>query len=304
MDSPARLSPRATRIAKWLVVAAALSILIAYLAISILTADLLTRPNNRTPQLDPRAVSLDATSWSTRTSDGLTLRGYYYPTSARRQLIVLVHGLWESWPEMAALGRDLHRHDYDILLFDLRGHGQSDPSRIFMGGRERADLRAVLSWAGRQGFSNDRIGWVGHSMGASTLLMEAAHNPRIQAAVIDSPYGSLPELLRTQLPKHSHLPSWFNPGILTAAHLAFGVRTDNLVPIRSAERWGRRPLLLIHGEADSIVPVSQARRLARAAGPTCRAVTLPGVEHVQAYQRDPARYVAAVDSFFNRHLSP
>jgi pimeloyl-ACP methyl ester carboxylesterase len=304
MDSSARLSRRATRIAKWLVIAAALSALITYLGLSILTADLLTRTSNHSLQLDPRAVSTDATSWSTRTVDGLTLRGWYYPTSERRHLIVLVHGLWGSWPEMAALGRDLHRHDYDVLLFDLRGHGQSDPSRIFMGRRERADLRAVLSWAGRQGFSKDRIGWVGQSMGASTLLMEAAQNPNIQAAVIDSPYGSLPELLRTQLPKHSHLPSWFNPGILTAAHLAFGVRTDDLVPIRSALRWGRRPLLLIHGEADSIVPVSQARRLARAAGPTCQAVTLPGVEHVQAYGRDPARYVAAVDSFFDRHLTP
>ncbi len=134
--------------------------------------------------------------------------------------------------------------------------------------------------------------------------MEAAQNANIQVAVIDSPYGSLPELLNTQLSKHSHLPSWFNPGILTAAHLAFGVRTDDLVPIRSARRWGARPLLLIHGEADSIVPVSQARRLARAAGPTCQAVTLPGVEHVQAYERNPSRYVAAVETFFDRHLTP
>ncbi len=50
--------------------------------------------------------------------------------------------------------------------------------------------------------------------------------------------------------------------------------------------------------------MSQARQLARAAGPTCQAVTLPGVEHVHAYNTDPERYVAAVDSFFNRHLRP
>src|SRR5262249_2399016 len=152
-------------------------------------------------------------------------------------------------------------------------------------------IRAVQGWAYRQGFTADRIGWLGYSMGASTVLMEAASNPAIQVAVIDSPYGNLPELLRTQLTKHSHLPSWFNPGILAAARLACGVRTDDLIPIRSATRWGQRPLLLIHGEGDTIVPVSQARRLAAAAGPTCRAVTLPGVEHVRAYDYDPERYV-------------
>jgi alpha-beta hydrolase superfamily lysophospholipase len=238
-----------------------------------------------------------------RTGDGLTLRGWYHPTEGRRHLVVLVHGLWESWRNMAALGRDLHRRGYDVLLFDLRGHGQSDPSRVFMGRRERGDLRAVLAWATRQGFTPDRIGWVGQSMGASTLLMEAANNPNIRVAVIDSPFGDLPELLDAQLSKHSHLPRWFNPGILTAARLAFGVRTDDLVPIRSARLWGRRPLLLIHGEADSTVPVRQARQIARAAGPWCQAVWLPGVEHVEGYRNDPGTYVAAVDMFLARNLS-
>jgi alpha-beta hydrolase superfamily lysophospholipase len=304
METNARAPGRARRIAKVLLWVVPLLLGAVYLGISLLTADLLTRPNNRPAGLDPRAVSQDARPWRVRTSDGLTLRGWYYPTVRGRHLIVLVHGMGESWPEMAALGRDLHRCGYDVLLFDLRGHGQSDPSRLSMGRREREDLRAVLGWATRQGYTRDRIGWLGYSMGASTLIMEAARNPNIQAAVLDSPYGSLPELLETQLPRHSHLPKWFNPGIVAAAWLAFGVRTDDLVPIRSATRWGRRPLLLIHGEADSVVPVSQARRLARAAGPSCRAVTLPGVEHVQAYDSDPEHYIAAVDSFFDRHLSP
>ena len=277
---------------------------LVYLSVSLFTADQLTRPKNHRPELDPRLVGPNATPWSQRTADGLTLRGWYYPTRERRHLIVLVHGMGGSWPEMAALGRDLVGRAYDVLLFDLRGHGQSDPSRLTMGRRERADIRAVQAWAYEQGYTADRIGWLGHSMGASTLLMEAARNPEIQVAVLDSPFGDLPALLRTELPKHSHLPSWFNPGIEMAAYLAYGVRTDDIKPIRDARRWGTRPLLLIHGEADSIVPVRQALALADAAGPSCRAVTLPGVEHVQAYDRDPEQYVAGVDSFFSTHLSP
>jgi pimeloyl-ACP methyl ester carboxylesterase len=205
---------------------------------------------------------------------------------------------------MAALGRDLHHRGYDVLLFDLRGHGQSDPSRLTLGNRERADIRAVMEWAVSEGFTDDRIGWIGYSMGASTLLLEAAHNPAIQVAVIDSPFGNLPELLKTQLSKHSHLPSWFNPGILTAARLVFGVKTEELIPTEAARYWGGRPLLLIHGEADSTVPVSQAYELARAAGETCLTMTLPGVEHVQAYDSDPQGYVSVIGSFFRDHLTP
>lgn len=293
-----------SRLAKWLAVSASCLAPSSYVGISLLTAEMLTRPTNHRSPVDPRRVSLDATPWRVRTADGLMLRGWYYPTAERRHLVVLIHGMGTCWDEMAALGRDLHAEGYDILLFNLRGHGESDPSRLTMGRRERADLRAVLAWAARVGFPPDRIGWLGYSMGASTLLMEAAQNPNIRVAVLDSPYGNLPALLRSELPKHSHLPSWFNPGILLAAQIAFGIRTDDLMPIRSARRWGDRPLLLIHGEADSIVPVQQARALAQALGPACLALMLPGVEHVQAYRRDRAGYVQTVDRFFDQNLKP
>jgi uncharacterized protein len=277
---------------------------LVYAGISLFIADRLTRPTNRPLAIDPRNVSADAEAWSTRTTDGITLRGWFLPTKDRRHLIVLVHGMWSSWLEMAALGRDLHHKGFDVLLFDLRGHGQSDPSRLYLGRRERADIRAVMSWAEAEGFTNDRIGWLGYSMGGSTLLMEAARNPEIHVAVIDSPYGDLPLLLKKQLSVHSGLPNWFNPGILLAARFIFGVRTDDLVPIRSARAWGERPLLLIHGESDTLVPVSQAHALAEAAGTSCLTVTLPGVDHVQAYESDPEGYVSTVGAFFTDHLSP
>jgi uncharacterized protein len=303
MEPPASRPGRATRVAKWVAWVSPVVLGVVYLAISLFSADVLTRPHNHPSVLDPRLVSPHATPWSVRTADGLTLRGWYHPTGERRHLVILVHGMWGSWHEMAGLGHDLHARGYDVLLFDLRGHGQSDPSRLFMGRRERGDLRAVLSWAKREGFTPDRIGWVGFSLGASTLLMEAAQNPNIRVAVIDSPFGNLPELLDAQLSKYSNLPRFFNPGILTAAHLAYGVRTDDLIPIRSARSWGKRPLLLIHGEADTTVPARQARLLARAAGSSCQTLMVPGVEHVEAYRVNPAKYVSRVDSFLQKNLT-
>ncbi len=277
---------------------------LVYVGIASFAAERLTHPTNHGLRGDPHDLSKDIQPWSTRTGDGLTLRGWYLPTPEQRHLIVLVHGMWSTWYDMAGLGLDLHRLGYDVLLFDLRGHGQSDASRLYLGRRERGDIRAVMEWANEHGYSDDRIGWLGYSMGGSTLLMEAARNPRIQVAVIDSPYGDLPRLLDTQLSKHSGLPQWFNPGILLAARFIYGVRTDDLIPIRSARSWGQRPLLLIHGESDTTVPVSQAYELAENLGSSCMTLTLPGVDHVQAYQTNPVDYVKTVSSFFDQHLSP
>jgi pimeloyl-ACP methyl ester carboxylesterase len=295
-----RSAPRIARMALGgLLVLAALG----YGGVSLVSAHLLTRPSNIPARLDPRRIAANPVPWRVRTADGVTLRGWYLPSDAGRNLVVCVHGMQANWSEMAGIGRDLHRLGYAVLLFDLRGHGRSDPSRLSMGRMERRDLRAVLRWARQEGYEPEQIGWVGYSLGASTVLMEGAQNHDIRAAVLDSPFGNLPELLDRQLALHSGLPRAFNPGILLAARLAFGVRTDDLVPARSAASWRDRPLLLIHGEADSIVPVRQARLIARAAGPSCQAVTVPGVEHVEAYRHDPASYVAAVDRFFQTSLA-
>lgn len=292
------------RVAKTVAAALALLAPTGYLGVSLLSAHLLTQPHNRPPRLDIQREVPGASAWSTTTADGLTLRGWYLPTRERRRLIVLVHGLWGGWDNMAGIGRDLNQRGYDVLLFDLRGHGQSDPARLSMGKAERLDLRAILAWADRHGFPSERVGWLGHSMGASTILMEGVDNPEIRAVVADSPYGDLPELLETQLSQHSHLPHAFNPGILFAAHRVFGLDAENLVPIRLAPHWGARPMLLLHGEADTTVPVQQARRLARALGPSCRLLTWPGVEHVEIYQDDPDRYIDLVDKFFQKNLTP
>jgi uncharacterized protein len=304
MDSSVSRPRRGWRIFRWLASFGILVVLLGYIALSLFIAHVLTRPNNRPTSVDPLQISSTIQSWSTKTADGLTLRGWYCPTRQHRRLVVLVHGMGGNRDEMAWIGRDLHADGYDVLLFDLRGHGSSDPSRLTMGARERGDLRAVLDWANRQGFSQDRVGWLGWSLGAATLLMEGEQNLKIRAVVLDSPFGNLPELLDRQLTQHSHLPKLFNPGIILAARLAFGVRTDNLVPLRSALRWGQRPILLIHGEDDSIVPVSQARQIVGALGPNCQAMILPGVEHVGAYHEAPGRYIATVDRFFDRYLAP
>jgi uncharacterized protein len=295
---------RIRRVATWSVALVVLILGLAYIGVSTVTADRLTRATNHPIPIDPRQLSADGQPWSTRTVDGITLRGCYLPTEKKRHLLVLVHGMWSSWVEMAGLGRDLHERGFDILLFDLRGHGQSDPSRLSLGRRERADIRAVMSWAHSEGFPRDRVGWLGYSMGGSTVLMEAARNPEIQVAVVDSPYGDLPKLLDAQLSKYSGLPRWFNPGVLLAARWVYGVRTDDLIPIRFARSWGDRPVLLIHGESDTTVPIGQALELASNLGESCKTLTLPGVEHVQAYQADPEAYVQTVGSFFDSHLSP
>jgi alpha-beta hydrolase superfamily lysophospholipase len=295
----------ARRIARWAritILAQALAVPFGYIGISIVSAHLLTRPSNVPSRLDPRLVG-QPRAWSTRTHDGLTLRGWYYPTGQRKNLVVCVHGMMRQWQDLAGVARDLHRRGHDVLLFDLRGHGSSDPARLSMGWHEREDLRAVLAWAKREGYPPERVGWVGFSMGATTILLEGLRNSEIRNVVLDSPYGDLPELLDVQLTRYSGLPKFFNAGILAAAEVAYGVRTRDLVPNRLARNWDDRPVLLIHGEADRLVPIDQGRALARAIGSACSLKTVPAADHVRAYLKDPVGYTKMVDDFLRQSFA-
>lgn len=289
---------------RWVGLALGLASVLSYLTIAVMSADVLTRSGSQGPAgLAPATLPEGARPWSVTTEDGITIRGEWLPAPTSNRLLILVHGMRESTERLADLAVDLNRRDFNVLLFDLRGHGRSDPHRLTMGRLERNDLHAALKWAEAEGFSADRIGWLGRSMGGAMLVMEAADNPEIRAAVLDSPYGNLPVLLDQQLTLHSHLPKVFNPGIILAAREVYGVRTDDLVPIDMASRWGDRPMLLIHGDQDAIVPIEQARTLARSVGPACEMVVLKGVGHVKAYRHDPRAYVDRVASFFDHNLA-
>src|SRR5438067_13389669 len=98
---------RRTRRIATTIVAILLSLLaVVYAGVSLVTADRLTRPTNHPLRIDPRLLSSDAQLWSTRTADGITLRGWYLPTEAGRLLIVLVPGMWGSRLEMGTVSRD------------------------------------------------------------------------------------------------------------------------------------------------------------------------------------------------------
>lgn len=283
---------------------ASLLVVACYLAIATLSAHILTSPRNRPIDLEASWIASNYQPWAVRAEDGVTLRGWFYPSNPGQEpLLVLVHGLGDNRQNVAGQAKRLVALGYNVLVFDLRGHGESDPERVSMGLRERRDLRAVLLWASKRGFEPDRIGWVGYSLGGATLLMEAAENPEIQTVVVDSAFGDLPAILETQLSVESGLPSVFNPGILFVAEWLFGASVNDLVPARSVRNWDGRPLLLIHGDADNLVPKSQAQTIARSAGAACEAVYLPGVGHCQAFRKAPDAYIERLDQFFREHLA-
>ena len=64
----------------------------------------------------------------------------------------------------------------------------------------------------------------------------------------------------------------------------------------------RRPILILHGTADSIIPVSHGRRLAEASGGHAELIELAGGDHNSLRFTHPEADEMMID-FFHQHLS-
>jgi len=121
------------------------------------------------------------------TSDGLTLRGWYVP-STNGAAVILSHPLASNRVAALRVGVMLARHGYGVLMFDLRAHGESEGEVLPFGGDEAEDVVGAATYLqAREDVNADRIGAMGLSLGAQVSIFGAARSEAIKAVVADGP---------------------------------------------------------------------------------------------------------------------
>jgi pimeloyl-ACP methyl ester carboxylesterase len=119
--------------------------------------------------------------------DDIQLSGWYLP-SANEAAIILLHGYGSNRTEMLSRANVLAEHGYGVLLYDLRGHGESEGKVRTFGWQDVGDVNAALGFlAGRKDVDPDRIGILGFSIGGQIALRAAAEYGNIAAVVADDP---------------------------------------------------------------------------------------------------------------------
>lgn len=242
-------------------------------------------------------------------SGELRLPGWFIPArgGAPGPAVALVHG-WESARDRTLpIAAALHAAGFHVLTFDVRGNGQNPAERLpITAGEYGADaLAAARHLLDRPEVMSAAV--VGHSMGGIGALIAASREPRIAAAVgIAAPADPHRlarltfRLARLPLPDFVAIPlAWMTARVLLRPR---GHALDDVSAARAVERY-RGPLLLIHGEADDVVPLDHLRRLAAAArrgraalpGPSAavRSVVIPGADHSYPYEHAAFRRALA-----------
>ena len=284
------------------------AVLLAYAGVSLVVAETLTKPYRRPLASSPAVFDLayeDVTFIST--GDGIALRGWFLPVPESDRVVVIAHGRNSNRTgedgQLVPHAEALVKRGYNVLMFDFRAHGESSGVRYTLGAAEQRDVLGAVAYLRGRGFAPDRMGFWAHSMGAATVLLTSAVSPDVRTIVADSSFARLEDLLARELPRTSGLPGFFNPPILYFARTLFGADASVVNPVDVVSGLPPDSLFIIHAEADGLIPVNHARRIAAAAGPAVYDLWIfPGSRHDRVSSAAPDRYRARVLAFFGEKL--
>ncbi len=236
------------------------------------------------------------------TEDDVKLRGWLFENPGDPRVVIGASGRWGSKADLIGIGTGLWRAGFNVLLFDCRGRGESEAARISAGYYEQRDFRAARNFV-RHTIPGARIGLLGYSLGAAVAILAAAEDPRIRGVVADSPFASLGGMIAHYFSSKG-LPGRMLASLAAAWNqLLYGYSLADISPEYYVADIAPRPLLLIHGEADSVTPLSECERIYEAAGVGRELWIAEGAEHCGAYFVDRAAYIERVAGFFEKALS-
>ena len=214
------------------------------------------------------------------TADGLDLAAWYAPAPPNRPTVVIFHGNGGSLRGERYRLKHFKDAGLGALLLAYRGYSGNAGSPNEQG--LYADARAALDWLAQNGVASPSIVLYGISLGTGVATKMAAER-EVGALILESPYTSTVDVAAFRFPV---VPvSWLMED-----------RFESLTRIRMITE----PLLVMHGDADTIIPQRFGRRLFEAANSPKEGFWPHGLGHNDIF--DNGGFDAALD-FIRRTMN-
>ncbi|MGC3982253.1 MAG: alpha/beta fold hydrolase [Steroidobacteraceae bacterium] len=230
-------------------------------------------------------------------NNALKVRGWYVP-STNRAAVIVTHGTNADRSSMLAEIRLLAAAGFGVLAFDWPGTGQSQGA-IKWGVNEQQALREALDWLSqRPDVDVEKIGALGFSCGGIIVAQVAAVDTRLRAVVLEATPTSFKDYV---LWDHRRW-GWLSEKPAEWALRTAGLRLDLPAPSQVIKKVAPRPVLLIAGDQDEVVPTAMVRDLFDATGEPKQLWIASGARHGLYAEAQPAEYGRVLRQFYTDSL--
>ncbi|MCW8908306.1 MAG: alpha/beta fold hydrolase [Sedimenticola sp.] len=233
-------------------------------------------PRNR-EQSTPADRGIAYEAVSIPTFAGKRLAGWLLPVAGNDSSVIILHGWGGNAELMLPMALPFHRAGINVLLIDARNHGQSDGDTFSSLPRFAEDLEHAVAWLRQQHPQRcQHLALLGHSVGAGAALLCASRTSDLDAVISVSAFAH-PEWMMKRYLRPLHLPGPLLNLVLHYVQWVIGHRFSDIAPLHTVCRI-HCPILLVHGTADTTVPVEDARAIAEG----CPEATLQLIEIPEA----------------------
>ncbi len=238
-------------------------------------------------------------------SKGQRLHAYGIPCQDAKGTVVLVHGYTGcSIQTLPHAKMYLEKFHFNVVMVDLAHHASSDGHVTGMGWPDRLDVLQWASEANRYFDASLPVVLHGLSMGGACVVMCAEEGlpSCVKAVIDDSGFTSAFAEFSHEMKLKMHLPAF---PLLYAASLLCKIKEGwsftEASAIKSLENV-EIPLLVIHGDADTRVPVSEGKRIFATKKKNKEMWLVEGGTHINAITEQPEKYEQVVSEFLNKTL--
>ncbi len=183
---------------------------------------------------------------------GIQLNGWLFNYYENRPVVIVIHGIFPNGkckPESNLIASLLIQQGINALTIDLRNYGQSDIVSNYedLGLKSYNDVLGAYDFLKKMGYSSNRIGLHGISLGAVPAIFAANIEQDIKAIWIDSSLAEFNMVLKDEIARYG-LSIEFGPAVSFFGKLLSGVDPINLNPVKKLTK--NQSYFFTHGDKD------------------------------------------------------
>lgn len=246
-------------------------------------------------------------SISIKAGDGITLKGHYLACNEPGKRVVLcLHGYTSNGlGNFCAMAKYYLDKNFDLLIVDLRAHGESGGDYVGFGILDKFDTLNWIEYITNHFGNNTDILLYGVSMGATTSLMTLGFRnlPKaVKGVVADCAFTSPYDVFAHILKRDYHLKPF--PVMNICDELTYkkaGYRFKDYSTLTALKETDR-PVLLIHGSDDKFVPVWMTEGNFEVCSSPVTKLFVDGAGHGASYYENKELYESALTEFISKYF--
>ncbi|MBE6747532.1 MAG: alpha/beta hydrolase [Ruminococcaceae bacterium] len=234
---------------------------------------------------------------------GVNLHGHFFEGTDKNLWAIVIHGWTNINREMSSYAMEYHKRGYNVIIPDLRGHGNSETNYVSMGWLDRLD---IVTWINYIVSNNPEAQIVLHgvSMGSATTMMTTGENlpSNVVCAVSDCGFTSVYDIFEDQaIRKYKIPPKLVMPPASLVNKLINGFTFKEASSVEQLKK-SKTPTLFLHGDKDDFVLPENLDKVYAACAAEKEKYVVRGAEHAVSSHWFHEEYWDVVDKFLAKYV--